>query len=213
MSAPNEVYLVQAARHLAQHVPLHVGAIDEHGNPVGWNGWQNTPIDPTVMDRWRPGLAVGAVCGVVFDVLDIDPRHGGDESVTAMRETGMLPRLFGRDTTPRGGAHYYIAKLGVGSRDGIFPGVDLKGGRPDGTGRGFVFIGPTQRKGGTYTWGRLPDLDALAEGDETGEALADYARSLKGGESWDDEPAPRRDGPPPTGRQKQYLNRLVAKSG
>ena len=44
--------------------------------------------------------------------------------------------------TPRGGTREFITSLGVGSRDGVRPGLDLKGGRPDGTSRGFAFIPP-----------------------------------------------------------------------
>jgi hypothetical protein len=176
---------------------------------AGPAGWQHSPIDPQVPQRWQPGLGLGLVCGVAFDVIDVDPRHGGDQSIAGLREAGLLPRVFGWSRTPRGGAHYYVVPLGIGSRDGIAPGVDLKGGRLDGTGRGFVFEAPTVRRGGTYSWGVVPDLDGLAEGDETGEALAEYVRGLRTGEAWDDTPTPVYIGPPPTGRQAAYLAAMV----
>src|SRR5437764_747419 len=70
MSAPNEGdYSVQVARWLAQRVPIYVGPLDAHGDPFRWNGWQRSPLDPNVMDGWRPGLGVGLVCGVVCDVI------------------------------------------------------------------------------------------------------------------------------------------------
>ena len=162
------------------------------------------------MDSWRPGLAVAAVCGHRFDVIDVDPRHGGEPSLYGMQEAGLMPRTFGLDRTPQGGVHYYIAPLGVGSRDKIMPGVDMKGGRPDGSSRGLAFIAPTERKGGTYTWGQFVDFDALAEGDETGEALADYVRALKFNDGSKSDPAPVYIGPAPVGREAAYLNKVLS---
>jgi hypothetical protein len=194
---------------LAARVPVIVGPIDSNGNPIGWNGWQNAPADPTALAAWQPGLAAAVVCGHAFDVIDVDPRHGGRQSLDGLAEAGMLPRIYGQDSTPQGGLHLFIAPLGVGSRDGFAPGLDLKGGRPDGTGRGFVFIAPTWRKGGTYAWIEPPELDALADGDESGEALAELVRSLKADVGWTDDPAQRYAGPPPVGREAAYLAAML----
>ncbi len=78
--------------------------------------------------------------------------------------------------TPSEGRHLFIKSLGVGSRDGIMPGIDIKAGRPDGTGRGFAFIAPTIRRSKTtgelvsYEWLSPPNLTDM-ETDNSGETL------------------------------------------
>lgn len=134
--------------------------------------WQLTEPDPSVLDRWEPGMAVCAVTGVIVDALDRDPRHGGE------MEEELIPQSYGHARTPSGGTHDLIAPLGVHSRDGVLPGVDVKAG--DGQeGRGFIFIAPTvkqSREDGEdhpYVWEDEPDLSMLLLGnDQTGEPLA-----------------------------------------
>jgi hypothetical protein len=87
----------------------------------------------------------------------------------------------------------FIASLHVGSRDGILPGVDVKGGRPDGQGRGFAFIAPTVRASKVdgsrqaYTWLTPPDahmVSQLVQSDGSGAALRmliEGARGMNGG--------------------------------
>jgi AAA domain/Bifunctional DNA primase/polymerase, N-terminal len=87
------------------------------------------------------------VTGLVYDVIDIDPRNGGRNSLDklddALGDNG--PEIAWRVRTPSAGLHLYIASLGIGSHNGFLPGIDLKGGNPDGSGRGFVFLPPTVR--------------------------------------------------------------------
>lgn len=142
--------------------------------------WERTEPDPTVVDRWRPGLALCAVMGCGLDLIDLDPRNGGN--VNAL--DGALPDVWGRAATPSGGQHYFIRSLGAGSRDNVYPGIDVKGGTPDGTGRGFAFIAPTVRASAVtgervaYQWERIPYLAALS-GDNSGEGLAARIRELR----------------------------------
>ena len=155
------------------------------GGRHGWlrllpAGWERTEPDPTVVDRWQPGMALAAVMGHVVDGLDVDPRNGGLDSLTDI----TVPRTYGVQATPSGGWHGLIAPLGTGSRDNVRAGVDLKGGRPDGTGRGFLWIAPTVKLSkatgeiAAYAWSRLPDLDGI-DGDRSGEALAEVIRALR----------------------------------
>lgn len=80
--------------------------------------------------RWPEanlGVVTGAISGLV--VLDVDPRHGGDESLRALeREHGALPDTL-EATTGGGGRHVYFAHPGgsVRNRVGIAPGIDLRG--------------------------------------------------------------------------------------
>lgn len=107
--------------------------------------WQATEPSMDVLRAWRPGDALCLVTGVVVDVLDVDPQNGGDESWAVLKVRGLMPKVHGEVTTPSGGRHYYIAPLGVASWNGVLglPGLDLKSGCADGSGRGFVFIPPT----------------------------------------------------------------------
>lgn len=153
-------------------VPIFLAAPAPPDDPEGREfllprKWERTEANPSVVHRWRPGMALCAVMGVRCDGLDVDPRHGGDETEAGMRAAGIWPRSYGRATTPSGGTHDLIAPLGVGSRDGVRPGLDVKGGMPDGSGRGFLYIAPTVRVSKVtrelrpYVWTTPPDLDGL----------------------------------------------------
>lgn len=142
--------------------------------------WEQTVPDPAVVDAWRPGLALCAVMGHGLDLVDVDPRAGGD----AGRAIG-LAHHYGLAETPSGGTHLFIRSLGVGSRDGVLAGVDLKGGAPDGSGRGFAFIAPTVRASvvtgepAAYRWVKAPAGWREAAGDDSGAELAARVRELK----------------------------------
>jgi hypothetical protein len=136
--------------------------------------WHEAVPNPAVVDDWRPGMALGMVTGHVFDLVDVDPRSGGRE------DDEWMPQAYLVADTPSGGRHYYVRCLGVESRDGAYPGVDLKSGTIEGRGRGFGFIAPTVRvskvdglarayrwRPGPEAWyGRGPDPD-----DRSGDAL------------------------------------------
>jgi len=128
-------------------------------------GWAKTRPGTHAIDAWQPGDALCLVTGVVVDVLDLDTYKGLDDIRTL--GAGELPRHYGLASTPSGGRHHLIAPLGVGSRNGVLLGVDVKSGRPDGTGRGFVFLPPTlkvSRVTGAvepYAWLEEPDLEDL----------------------------------------------------
>lgn len=102
-----------------------------------WTRWPSAGV----------GIATGAESGVI--VVDIDPRHRGDESLEELeREHGALPETW-TSSTANGGRHFYFAHPGgrVGNRAGLLPGVDL---RADG---GYVVVPPTELSdGGSYSW-------------------------------------------------------------
>lgn len=170
MSKTREERAALVAAHLfaSMGVPIFVapqamtgGQWDPAGGTGGtgyWlpKGWQNTPPGNAGVNAWRPGLALAMVMGVVVDGLDVDPRNDGKKSAKSMRN--MWPKSLARQSTPSGGFHDLIATLGVASRDAIAPGVDFKGGKPDGTGRGFLFVAPTVKLSKTdgelraYSW-------------------------------------------------------------
>jgi hypothetical protein len=133
--------------------------------------WQLTVPSAVWLDRWRPGWGLAAVGGHMADVLDQDDRHGGNESAREMRGAGLWPRTFGQQETPSGGRHFLISATGEARAAGLLPGIDLQGGKPDGTGRGFAWIAPTVKrsKGADagqlrpYRWIEVPDLALLAD--------------------------------------------------
>jgi AAA domain len=147
--------------------------------------WQHTKPDPGVVDRWRPGWALCAVTGHLLDLVDIDPRNGGDRSERELRAAGLWPRAYAQAATPSGGRHDFVQVLGVHSRDNFRPGIDIKAGVA-GDGQGFAFIPPTVRRSKVtgepvaYRWLTPPDLDALDGGDTSGEALADLLEQMHG---------------------------------
>lgn len=143
---PEQQHALAVAREL---VTLGMPMFLAHPDPDHWSGtgyalpvgWQRSTADPQVVDAWRPGMALCAVTGVVLDLIDIDPRAAGfvgppDE---------CTPPVAAAQRTPSGGLHYFVRPLGVASRDGVFPGVDVKSGTEDGHGRGFAFLAPTVR--------------------------------------------------------------------
>src|SRR6266436_2697003 len=143
-------------------VPVFTCRMNNAGDPYPPKGWEKTQPLRSAVDTWRPGLALCAVTGVVFDVLDIDPRNGGKLSIK--RLTADLgndgPEVFWKVRTPSGGLHLWISPLGIGTRPGFLPGLDLKGGSPDRSSRGFVFLPPTVR----------PSKDPSTYGERTGYA-------------------------------------------
>jgi hypothetical protein len=146
-------------------------------------GWQHTPIgDPGAADGY------GAVMGHTLDLVDVDPRNGGDLSLQQLQAAGMMPTVYAQAATPSGGMHYFVAAMGVGSRDNVLPGIDVKGGMADGSSRGFAFIAPTVRvskitgEPGAYAWVLAPDAERIAAevaADDSGLALAEVVSALR----------------------------------
>lgn len=178
---------LDVARYLASEgVPIFLARRSESYPEGGSDGrgyylppkWQKTVADPAVLDDYKPGMAVCAVMGSTVDGLDLDPRSGGD------LPTKYLPQTYGTQRTPSGGVHHLVAPLGVRSKDGVLPGVDVKAG-VEGKGVGFLFIAPTERTShetgeiGQYVWETQPDLTnlSLIGLDESGTALAELVNS------------------------------------
>jgi hypothetical protein len=94
-------------------------------------------------------IRTGAESDVV--VLDIDPRHGGDEGLVDLEcQYGQLPKTA-TSLTGGGGLHFLFKHPGrpVANRTNLagFKGIDLKG---DG---GYIIAPPSDHaSGGSYTW-------------------------------------------------------------
>lgn len=167
-------------------IPVFVAARDSSGGRREFlypKGWETIRPSHDWVNRWRPGMALCAVTGVVADVLDTDPRNGGAESRQGLVDAGMWPRVYGVVSTPGGGTHEWVHRTRV-AKAVLAPGVDLQAGEDNGEGRGFVFLPPTERKakGGphdgqvvAYAWTEALDVDYLtdwgADGDESTEHI------------------------------------------
>jgi hypothetical protein len=100
--------------------------------------------------RWpqaNVAVVTGAISGLV--VLDVDPQHGGDESLARLeREYGPLPATV-EAISGGAGRHLYFAHPGghVHNRVGLAPGIDLRG---DG---GVIVTPPSLHPSGRrYAW-------------------------------------------------------------
>lgn len=92
--------------------------------------------------RRRPMANFGIVTGNGLVVIDIDPRHGGFESLEQIKHL-IEPTLTVR--TGGGGLHfYYSTDEKVGNRTGMLPGIDVRG---DG---GFVVAPGSKHVSGNY---------------------------------------------------------------
>ncbi len=133
---------------------------------VRWQAYQNgLPSREQVQSwfrRWpnaNLSVVTGAVSGII--VLDIDPKHGGRDSLAALEKRhGALPETVEAETGG-GGRHLYFSYPGheVRNRAGMAPGLDLRG---EG---GVIIVPPSIHPSGKpYRWvpGHAPDEIALA---------------------------------------------------
>jgi hypothetical protein len=99
--------------------------------PACPHGFKDATRDPAGVEyMWRrwPGPLVGVPTGPAsgFDILDIDPRHGGDQWLMQHQEQLGVTRVH---RTRSGGEHWFFAS-GHGVRNTeskIAPGVDTRG--------------------------------------------------------------------------------------
>ncbi len=131
-----------------------------------WETLQQSRADAATLahwfDRW-PDANIGIVTGEISNliVLDVDPKHGGDDSLSELEHRfGVLPETV-EARTGGGGRHLYFTHPGtaVPNRAGLAQGIDLRG---DG---GYVVAPPSLHPSGQlYAWapGRSPDEAALA---------------------------------------------------
>jgi hypothetical protein len=149
-------HALAGARKLAEMgVPIFCARLMRDGEPdrrdKRWLGWQRTEAGNSslaAIESWKPGNALCAVMGVACDALDPDIyKPEGKKSLKQLMDAveADSPELWWQVETPSGGRHYLIDRTGLGSHNDILPSLDLKGGRDDGTSRGFIFLPPTER--------------------------------------------------------------------
>jgi hypothetical protein len=124
-------------------------------HPRTVNGLRDATTDEEIIKKWwsdwpnaNIGLATGSPSGVFF--LDVDPRHGGDETLEELENKfGPLPRSI-ESLTGGGGRHIGFACNGHKIRNSagkLGPGLDI---RADG---GYVILSPSVHiSGQQYLW-------------------------------------------------------------
>lgn len=126
--------------------------------PLTDNGFKAATKFRHIVERWwtdNPDAMIGVPTGERIGawVLDIDPRHDGNDTLAALeQEYGELPSTR-TATTASGGRHFYFSHVpGVRNRGNLGPGIDVRG---DG---GYVIApGSVTAAGGRYEW--VNDLD------------------------------------------------------
>lgn len=126
-----------AAKHPHIKEWQHHCSFDSEAIREWWRKWPDANI----------GLATGVESG--FFVLDVDPRHGGKESLQQLvKRNGSFPKTLASNT---GGGGYHLffktPEIKVTNRTNILPGIDVRG---DG---GYIVAPPSIHKSGLqYSW-------------------------------------------------------------
>ncbi len=130
--------LASAAFHYAlRHVAVFPLAVGAKVPPAGSHGCLDATSDPDVARaRWAktPRANIGAATGHKSNlwVLDIDPRHGGDEALVGLKAVHAPMPLTIEASTPSGGRHLYWRWNAEGpeircSAGRVGPGLDVRG--------------------------------------------------------------------------------------
>ncbi len=123
---------------------------EEVGFPKGWT--TTTPADYDLRQA-QQGSAFCVVTGHGVDVIDIDPRNGGDVEAVADVLLEVATPVVATVRTPSGGAHVYIPSTRLPGLK-MPPGIDYLA-----TGH-MAFAPPTERPkypGKVYRWMGIPD--------------------------------------------------------
>ncbi len=165
MSADNR--MLRAALAYPERFGFAVFPCRPHGKPpLTEHGCNDATKDPAVISgHWRVspsanvGIATGKASGII--VLDVDPRHDGDDTLAALEaENGRLPDAP-TVLTGGGGLHVYFkyppgADRIANSAGTLGPGLDI---RADG---GYVIAPPSVHENGNeYRWEIASRIDQM----------------------------------------------------
>jgi hypothetical protein len=121
--------------------------------PISKGGFHSATTDIEQITKWwtdHPQANIGIPTGKAsgFVVLDVDPRHGGDESLQELIDKyGDLPDTV-EAITGGGGRHILFRNQeGIGNKTNFLPGLDARG-----TG-GYIVVSPSLHSSGKrYSW-------------------------------------------------------------
>lgn len=122
-------------------------------------GFKDASTDREQITAWwvrsYPGANIGLATGHRFDVIDIDGLLGQTsrmehwETIFAKVDADAIAKVL----TPRpGGMHIYVPVTGDGNKQGILPGIDVRGMG------GYVVAPPSVREDGQYRFLGTPAL-------------------------------------------------------
>jgi hypothetical protein len=122
-------------------------------HPRTQHGWQDATTDPDQIRQWWsmwPNANVGIATLGDLVVIDLDPRHGSEQTwVELIRDRDLPPTLTA--ITGSGGLHYYfrghVARQG---HNALGAGIDVKAQVADRA--GYVLAPPSRTVGGEYGW-------------------------------------------------------------
>jgi hypothetical protein len=122
--------------------------------PLVRGGFKAATTNADDIDAWWAGWPTASIGWDIPPdhlVLDIDPRHGGDESLAELEaEHGRLPKTLSSLTG--GGGQHLIFKVPAGTEvlqlTGVRDGIDTRVG-----GRGYIILPPSMHASGRrYAW-------------------------------------------------------------
>lgn len=109
-------FITQAGMPIATLPPLKTS----DGGEFYWKASKGKEPKLSRIKKYQPGHAIIAGTGVGLDVIDVDPRNGGDKTFEALKP--LMPKVIVEVKTPGGGWHFYVKALGVASIS--FKGID-----------------------------------------------------------------------------------------
>lgn len=122
-------------------------------HPLTRHGFKDATRDEVQIRAWwaespqaNIGIPTGQASG--FDVLDVDVRHGGEESLAELEaKHGKLPATV-EAITGGGGRHLLFKhREGVSNKAGFLPGLDVRGQG------GYILVAPSNHYSGRrYAW-------------------------------------------------------------
>lgn len=118
-------------------------------HPRTTHGFQDATTDYDMVERWcnkwsntNWGMTTGKRKFDNILVVDIDPRHGGNETVDRLRDEGKVFLATLTHSTPNGGKHYiYALPMDLDIQSGtdlLGPGIDIK------SRGGYIIIPPSK---------------------------------------------------------------------
>jgi hypothetical protein len=127
--------------------------------PATAHGFKDATTDPEQIRRWwkqHPDYNIGTPTGLIFFTLDVDPRHGGDQTLESLiLKHGKLSDTI-QQMTGGGGRHYcFAAPDQMMIRCGnLAPGLDIK------ATDGYIVVAPSIHPdtGQPYVWDGALDL-------------------------------------------------------
>jgi len=132
--------------------------------PAGGGGFHLASTDPATITRWWTRWPHDLI-GVALDgwcVVEADVRAGGVEALAAFCDLHDIDITHTvQAISASGGPHFYFRDVpGLRRAIGFVPGVDFLA-----SGKGYVGVAPSRRKGNTYQWvpGHAPWECAIAE--------------------------------------------------